>query len=121
MSTIEEHRHDMTTKPTTRTVDMRLEVVSGPDPQRRSSASFVTFSDPDGDSWVLQEITTRFPGRIDPKETSFASDPDLAAAMRRASINHGEHEARTGRADADGPDRYASYMVAEQSGREVPT
>jgi catechol 2,3-dioxygenase-like lactoylglutathione lyase family enzyme len=37
---------------------------SGPDPQRRSYASFVTFSDPAGNGWLLQEITTRFPGRV---------------------------------------------------------
>jgi catechol 2,3-dioxygenase-like lactoylglutathione lyase family enzyme len=37
--------------------------VPGPDPQRRSYASFVSFSDPDGNGWILQEITTRLPGR----------------------------------------------------------
>ena len=93
---------------------------SGPDPERRTYASFVTFSDPDGNSWVLQEITERFPGRIDSAETTFASVTDLAGAMRRASVAHGEHEARTGEADANWPEWYATYMVAEQAGGELP-
>lgn len=93
---------------------------SGPDPQHRSYASFVTFNDPDGNGWVLQEITTRFPGRVDSDATTFASAPDLASAMRRAETAHGEHEKRTGQRDANWPDWYASYMVAEQSGKELP-
>jgi catechol 2,3-dioxygenase-like lactoylglutathione lyase family enzyme len=93
---------------------------SGPDPQRRSYASFVTFSDPDGNGWVLQEITTRLPGRIDSNATTFASAPDLASSMRRASAAHGEHEKRSG-ADANWPDWYAAYMVAEQNGEKLPS
>jgi catechol 2,3-dioxygenase-like lactoylglutathione lyase family enzyme len=93
---------------------------SGPDPQRRTYASFVTFSDPDGNGWVLQEITTRFPGRIDAHATTFASAPDLASAMRRAEAAHGEHEKRTGQRDANWADWYAAYMVAEQAGEELP-
>lgn len=89
----------------------------GPDPERRSYASFLTFSDPDGNGWVLQEITTRFEGRIDTGLTSFASAPDLADALRRAAAAHGEHEARIGAPDPDWPAWYASYMVAEQDGR----
>ena len=93
---------------------------SGPDPERRTYASFLTFNDPDGNGWVLQEITNRFPGRIDSDETAFASVPDLASAMRRAAIAHGEHEKRTGEPDANWPDWYAAYMVAEESGEELP-
>jgi catechol 2,3-dioxygenase-like lactoylglutathione lyase family enzyme len=93
---------------------------SGPDPERRSYASFVTFSDPDGNGWVLQEITARFAGRIDPAATSFASPRDLADALRRAASAHGEHEKRIGAADADWPGWYASYMAAEQSGGPLP-
>ncbi|HUM10543.1 MAG TPA: VOC family protein [Myxococcaceae bacterium] len=93
---------------------------SGPDPQRRTYASFVTFSDPDGNGWVLQEITTRLPGRIDSNATTFASAADLANAMRRAAAAHGEHEKRIGAADPDWPDWYAAYLVAEQAGRELP-
>ncbi|HKR86801.1 MAG TPA: VOC family protein [Phenylobacterium sp.] len=95
---------------------------TGPDPQRRSYASFVTFEDPDGNGWILQEITTRFPGRIDTSTTAFSSVTDLANAMRRASAAHGEHEKRIGAADPEGwPDWYAAYMVAEQSGADLPS
>ena len=92
----------------------------GPDPQRRTYASFVTFNDPDGNGWLLQEITTRFPGRIDSNMTTFASAPDLASALRRVAVAHGEHEARTGK-DPNWPDWYAAYMVAEQSGARAPS
>ncbi len=94
--------------------------VSGPAPDRRSYASFVSFSDPDGNGWLLQEITTRLPGRVDAAETAFASTPDLAAALRRAAAAHGEHEKRTGQHDENWPDWYAAYMVAEQAGGELP-
>jgi len=87
----------------------------GPDPERRSYASFVTFNDPDGNGWVLQEITTRFPGRIDTGVTSFGSVADLAQALRRAAEAHGEHEKIAG-ADPNWPDWYAAHMVAEQAG-----
>ena len=93
---------------------------SGPDPQRRSYASFVIFNDPDGNGFVLQEITTRLPGRIDSNETTYSSTPDLANAMRRAAKAHGEHEKRTGAADPNWPDWYAAYMVAEQNGKGLP-
>jgi catechol 2,3-dioxygenase-like lactoylglutathione lyase family enzyme len=96
--------------------------LSGPDPARRSYFSYATFSDPDGNEWLLQEVTTRFPGRIDPNATSFASASDLASAMRRASTAHGEHETRTGgQRDENWPDWYAEYMVAEQAGKELPS
>jgi len=95
--------------------------VSGPAPDHASYGSFATFSDPDGNGWLLQEITTRLPGRVDPATTSFGSASDLASAMRRASIAHGEHEKRIGQADANWPDWYARYMVAEQAGTELPT
>ena len=86
-----------------------------------SYLSYATFSDPDGNGWLLQEITTRLPGRIDSAITSFASAKDLAGAMRRASLAHGEHEMRIGQADPDWPEWYAEYMVAEQNGSELPT
>ena len=96
--------------------------VSGPDPERRSYFSYATFSDPDGNEWLLQEVTTRFPGRIDPDATSFASASDLASALRRASAAHGEHEKRTGgQRDENWPDWYAEYIVAEQAGKELPS
>jgi catechol 2,3-dioxygenase-like lactoylglutathione lyase family enzyme len=95
--------------------------VSGPDPGHGSYRSFATFSDPDGNGWLLQEITTRLPGRVDAAETTFTSAADLADAMRRASAAHGQHEKRIGAADPDWPDWYARYMVAEQAGTELPT
>jgi hypothetical protein len=94
--------------------------VSGPDPEHRSYFSRALLSDPDGNDWLMQEITTRLPGRVDASETSFGSASDLANAMRRAAAAHGEHEKRIGAADANWPDWYAEYMVAEQSGAELP-
>ena len=95
--------------------------VSGPDPEHRSYFSRALLSDPDGNDWLMQEITTRLPGRVDASETSFGSASDLANAMRRAAAAHGEHEKRIGAADANWPDWYAEYMVAEQAGTELPT
>jgi catechol 2,3-dioxygenase-like lactoylglutathione lyase family enzyme len=94
--------------------------VSGADPEHRSYRSFASFHDPDGNGWLFQEITARLAGRVDPAATTFASVNDLASAMRRASAAHGEHEKRIGAADPNWPDWYAAYMVAEQSGSELP-
>jgi catechol 2,3-dioxygenase-like lactoylglutathione lyase family enzyme len=96
--------------------------VTGPDPEHRSYRSFASFHDPDGNGWLFQELTTRLPGRIDPRTTTFASANDLASAMRRAAVAHGKHEERTGgQRDENWPDWYAAYMVAEQAGTELPT
>jgi catechol 2,3-dioxygenase-like lactoylglutathione lyase family enzyme len=94
--------------------------VTGPDPKHTSYRSFASFKDPDGNGWLLQEITTRPPGRIDSAAPSFGSAADLAAAFRRAAAAHGEHEKRIGQADPNWPDWYAAYMVAEQAGIELP-
>jgi len=94
---------------------------SGPDPERRTYASFAEFSDPDGNLWQLQEITDRLPGRVDPATATFSSVADLTAALERAAAAHGEHEARTGEADEKWPDWYAAYMVAEATGEALPT
>src|ERR1700724_1492615 len=94
--------------------------VSGPDPEHRSYRSFASFSDADGNGWLLQEITARLAGRVDPATTTFASANDLASALRRAAAAHGQHEARTGQADSNWPDWYAEYMVREQAGQELP-
>jgi catechol 2,3-dioxygenase-like lactoylglutathione lyase family enzyme len=94
----------------------------GREPQGRSYASFATFSDPDGNAWLLQEVTARLPGRVDAEVTTFASPVDLAAALRRAAAAHGEHEKRIGKHDTAGwPDWYAEYMVAEQAGKPLPS
>lgn len=95
--------------------------VSGPNPEHRSYGSFMSLSDPDGNGWLFQEVTTRLPGRVDPATTTFASASDLASALRRASAAHGEHEKRIGHADANWPDWYADYMVREQSGAPLPS
>jgi catechol 2,3-dioxygenase-like lactoylglutathione lyase family enzyme len=95
-------------------------LAKGLDPQRRTYRSFASFRDPDGNQWLFQEITTRLPGRIDSAETTFATASDLAGAMRRAETAHGEHEKRTGVRDANWPEWYAAYMVAEQTGGKLP-
>ncbi len=95
--------------------------VSGLAPNHESYSSFATFSDPDGNGWLLQEVTTRLPGRVDTAQTAFASGAELASALRRAEAAHGEHEKRIGAADPDWPDWYAAYMRAEQAGTELPT
>ena len=94
--------------------------VSGADPEHRSYRSYASFRDPDGNSWLFQEVITRLPGRIDAATTTFASANDLASALRRAEAAHGLHEKRTGQRDENWPDWYAAYMVAEQTGGELP-
>jgi catechol 2,3-dioxygenase-like lactoylglutathione lyase family enzyme len=94
--------------------------VTGIAPDRPSYGSYATFSDPDGNGWLLQEVTTRFPGRV-AGDTTYASVADLAQALRRAEAAHAQHEKRTGQRDANWPDWYAAYMVAEQAGKELPS
>lgn len=94
--------------------------ISGPDPERHSYESYVSFEDPDRNMWIVQEVTVRAPGRIDSTATTFASANDLAGAMRRAAAAHGEHEKRNGQRDANWPEWYAAYMAAEQAGTELP-
>ncbi len=96
--------------------------LSGPHPSRASYSSFASFSDPDGNGWIFQEVTTRLPGRIDEKGAIYTSSSDLAGALRRAAAAHGEHEKRTGgNHDENWPDWYSEYMIAEQSGSTLPT
>ncbi|MGY3484487.1 catechol 2,3-dioxygenase-like lactoylglutathione lyase family enzyme [Bradyrhizobium sp. USDA 4011] len=94
--------------------------IKGPDPERPSYGSLATFSDPDGNVWLLQQVTQRLPGRVDTDRTTFSSPADLAAALRRAAAAHGEHEKRTGGHDANWPDWYADYIVSEQAGKPLP-
>jgi catechol 2,3-dioxygenase-like lactoylglutathione lyase family enzyme len=89
-------------------------------PERGSYASFATFRDPDGNTWLLQEVTTRLPGRVD-AATTFSSGSELAKALRRAEAAHTEHEKRTGERDQKWPDWYADYLVREQTGEPLPT
>jgi catechol 2,3-dioxygenase-like lactoylglutathione lyase family enzyme len=100
----------------------------GPDPERTSYGSFCSFEDPDGNLWLVQEVTVRLPGRIDVTETVFASADDLQNALFRAEAAHVEHQKRTGRShlfhrtseDDTWPAWYASYLVAEQAGTDLP-
>lgn len=94
--------------------------IKGPDPERPSYGSLATFSDPDGNAWLLQQVTQRLPGRVDGSNTTFTSVTDLAAALRRAAAAHGEHEKRTGGHDTNWPDWYADYIAREQAGKLLP-
>jgi catechol 2,3-dioxygenase-like lactoylglutathione lyase family enzyme len=95
--------------------------VAGVDPEHGTYRSRALFSDPDGNSWMLQEITTRLPGRVDAGVTSFGSVTDLVSALIRTATAHGEHEKRMGgQRDEKWPVWYAAYMAAEQSGTELP-
>jgi catechol 2,3-dioxygenase-like lactoylglutathione lyase family enzyme len=101
----------------------------GPDPDRNSYGSFVYFTDPDSNTWLVQEVTTRLPGRMNATETAYVSAADLESALRRAEAAHREHEKRTGRShlfhrsdqDENWLDWYAAYMVAEQAGTDLPS
>jgi catechol 2,3-dioxygenase-like lactoylglutathione lyase family enzyme len=97
--------------------------VEGVDPERHSYSSFATFSDPDGNEWVLQEVTARLPGRVDTNNATYSSTSDLAAALRRAEAAHGVYETEKlkGVRDADWPSWYAAYMIAEGTGKPLPT
>jgi len=100
----------------------------GPDPERTSYGSFFSFTDPDGNIWLVEEVTTRLPGRVDATGTAFASTADLASALQRAEGAHAEHQKRTERShlfhrsaqDDDWPAWYAAYMAAEQAGTDRP-
>lgn len=95
--------------------------MSGREPNRHSYGSFASFSDPDGNTWLLQEVTARLPGRVDSDKTTFTSTSELASALRRAERAHGEHEKRTpGALHDDWPEWYAEYIVAEQTGKPLP-
>jgi catechol 2,3-dioxygenase-like lactoylglutathione lyase family enzyme len=100
----------------------------GPDPERTSYGSFFAFTDPDGNGWLVQEVTTRHPGRVDPASTAFSSSAELASALRRAESAHHEHEKHAGRPhsfhrsdqDENWSAWYAAYLVAEQTGTDLP-
>ena len=102
---------------------------SGPDPERASYGSFFSFDDPDGNTYIVQEVTTRLPNRMNPAETGYVSTADLEGALRRAEAAHREHAKRTGKAhplqqsdqDDDWHAWFASYMAAEQAGTDLPS
>jgi catechol 2,3-dioxygenase-like lactoylglutathione lyase family enzyme len=100
----------------------------GPAPDRASYGSFCYFNDPDGNTWLAQEVTTREPGRMNTAETGYVSTADLEAALRRAQAAHNEHEKSNGGShllhrsshDENWPAWFASYMAAEQAGTDLP-
>ena len=93
---------------------------SGPDPERRTYQSYASFSDPDGNGWLFQEVTARAPGRIE-GNTNFSSSAEIASALRRAAAAHGEHEKRNGgQHDVNWPDWYADYIAREHAGEPLP-
>ena len=94
--------------------------ISGPDPEHRTYQSYASFSDPDGNGWLFQEVTARAPGRVE-GDTTFSSSADIASALRRAAAAHGEHEKRNGgQHDVNWPDWYAEYIAKEQAGEPLP-
>jgi catechol 2,3-dioxygenase-like lactoylglutathione lyase family enzyme len=90
---------------------------SGPAPDRSSYGSYLSFTDPDGNGWFLQEVTARRPGRVTAGRAAYDSVADLAEALRRAEVAHGKHEAELGVRDEDWPAWYAQYMVDERQAR----
>jgi catechol 2,3-dioxygenase-like lactoylglutathione lyase family enzyme len=92
--------------------------VPGPAPEHQTYGSWVSFSDPDGNEWFVQEVTTRLPGRETSALAVYDSVAGLAGALRRAEAAHGKYEEETGQADPDWPDWYARYMASE-SARQV--
>src|SRR3954469_18790886 len=83
--------------------------VAGLDPQRRSYFSRAGFADPDGNTWVLQEITERLPGRVETPDSGA-----LAELLHEAAIHHGDFEAVA--PPHDWWDWYAAYMDAREGG-----
>jgi catechol 2,3-dioxygenase-like lactoylglutathione lyase family enzyme len=93
--------------------------VPGAAPDHQSYGSYASFDDPDGNGWLLQEVTTRRPGRSTSVLAAYGSEAALADALRRAAEAHGTHEAETGRADPNWPEWYAHFMATESSGQDA--
>ena len=96
----------------------------GPDPERTSYGSFFSFTDPDSNTWLVQEVTTRLPGRLNAAETGYVSAADLESALRRAEAARREHDSHLlhrSAPDKDWPAWYAAYMAAEQAGTDLPS
>jgi catechol 2,3-dioxygenase-like lactoylglutathione lyase family enzyme len=85
--------------------------ISGPAPDHASYRSFATFSDPDGNSWLLQEIKTRLPGR----GFSNLDVTTLTELLRETENRHGEYEPTAPKHHWS--DWYAAYIVARERGR----
>jgi predicted enzyme related to lactoylglutathione lyase len=86
--------------------------VPGPDPDGRSYFSFASFNDPDGNSWMLQQVTTRLPGR------GLSLDvPTLSELLREAEKRHGEYEPTA--PNHHWSDWYGAYIMARAHGRST--
>ena len=83
--------------------------VSGPDPERRSYFSFASFKDPDGNEWLIQEITTRLPGR------EWNTDVAALAELLHETAEHHDQFEKT-HAEHNWWDWYAAYLSARQKG-----
>jgi len=92
----------------------------GLDPKRQTYSTYATFDDPDGNRWLLQEVTRRLPGRVDPGNITYTSASDIQAALWRAALAHGEHEKKIGGRDENWPEWYAAYMASEATGTQPP-
>jgi catechol 2,3-dioxygenase-like lactoylglutathione lyase family enzyme len=100
----------------------------GVDPEHASYGSFCSFTDPDNNLWLVQEVTTRRPGRMNPAETGYVTAADLEGALRRAQDAHhrgqgtgGSHLLHRSQHDENWPAWYAAYMAAEQAGTDLPS
>jgi predicted enzyme related to lactoylglutathione lyase len=96
-------------------------VVAGLHPQRKSYGTYLSFSDPDGNGWFMQEVTERLPGHELSSDVEFDSSTELARALQRAAAAHGEHERKIGKKDIDWADWYADYISSEQAGKPLPS
>jgi len=83
----------------------------GPDPEQRSYGSWISFVDPDGNGWLLQEVTTRLPGR----GLSSFDVATLTDLLREAEKGHGQYERTAPKHHWS--DWYAAYIVARQQGK----
>ncbi|HET9738571.1 MAG TPA: VOC family protein [Solirubrobacteraceae bacterium] len=81
----------------------------GPDPERRSYFSYVSFSDPDGNEWLLQEVTTRLPGRVEQRGVA-----KLAELLLETALNHDRFEKAA--PEHNWWDWYAPYLDAREHG-----
>jgi catechol 2,3-dioxygenase-like lactoylglutathione lyase family enzyme len=89
---------------------------AGPDPQRRSYGSYASFSDPDGNIWLLQEIRERLPGRVTRASLNGQATGILAEALQSAAAAHGGHEKEIGKPNSDWAQRYAEHITRTLTG-----
>lgn len=93
--------------------------IPGPDPEHASYRSLAEFSDPEGNTWLLQEITTRLPGRTTSPLAVYGTVGGFADALRRAAAAHSQHEQEIGKRDPNWANWFAQYMVDESEGPDA--